>query len=215
MFHVKYRDAEDWFSSSERLIARAAHLEIALSSDEAGSLLRFGELLRSRALPLGLVSRNDAERILERHLLDCLRATPFLSPADELVMDLGAGAGLPGIVLAVAAPLCRFLLVESRAKAVGFLEFAIETLRLANTDVFPGRAEQVEERADVVTARAFAPIGRAWPIAATLLKSGGRLIYFAGRRFDRRETSVDRLMPPPASVDVLANSQPLVIMTAP
>jgi 16S rRNA (guanine527-N7)-methyltransferase len=198
--------------SIERLVVAAAPLGVDLSAGQAAALHTYVGLILERAVPLGLVSQRDASRIYERHILDCLRAAPLIQPSDY-AFDLGSGAGLPGLPLAIAVPESRFLLIESRGKAAGFLELAIETLRLPNAEVFPSRAEEAEEGADVVTARAFAPLRRAWPVAARLLRPGGRLIYFAGRRVEDVGKTTEGLEPPPERVELLAKIRPLVIMT--
>jgi 16S rRNA (guanine527-N7)-methyltransferase len=164
----------------ERIQAFAAQIGAALPSGAADLLDAFGDLLSSRAVPLGLMSASDRDRVLERHVLDCLRAAAVFRSEDHTAWDLGSGAGLPGIVLACALPERSFHLVESRERAVAFLELAVERLALTNVEVLPSRVEEVMAQADVATARAFAPLEGSWAAAWPLLKPGGRLIYFAG-----------------------------------
>jgi 16S rRNA (guanine527-N7)-methyltransferase len=190
-----------------------------LSQGAADGLLHFMGLLAERASPLGLISRRDVSRLYERHVLDSLRAAVLFTPEDALAYDLGSGAGLPGIVLAVAVPRCRFVLLEPRRIRVGFLELAVEALDLDNVEVAPVRAEELgpTRLADVVTARAFAPLARTWPIASRLLQPSGRLIYFAGKSLvsPLAEAEEAARRGPSAVVSaerVLARSPPLVIM---
>ncbi|HEV8683637.1 MAG TPA: 16S rRNA (guanine(527)-N(7))-methyltransferase RsmG [Actinomycetota bacterium] len=206
-------------SSIPQVIAGAKAMGISLSEEAARRLLRFEDLLRNRAVPLGLLSVGDAPRIHERHVVDSLRAATLFTPADEAAFDLGPGAGLPGLVLAVAVPWCRFVLVEPRRIRIGFLELAVESLGLTNTDIAPVRAEALDGQADVVTARAFAPLPRTWKVASRLLRSDGRLVYFAGLSLRDPVGVAERAAaegPSPAVVStrrVLATSPPLVIMT--
>jgi 16S rRNA (guanine527-N7)-methyltransferase len=177
----------------------------------------FSQLLVERAVPLGLVGEADPEVVLIRHVLDCLRAAKLLRPNDGLAYDIGTGAGLPGVVLASASPRLRVRLVESRRRAVAFVELAVERLRLKNVEIFYGRAQDVDEPAEVATARAFAPMDRAWAAAVPLLRPGGRLIYFAGEGLQDPEAAAGSLThpEPPASVHVdpvVENAAPLVIM---
>ena len=176
-------------------------------------LSRFAALLREVAVPRGLVAESDLERLYERHIEDSLRAVQVFSDEDHLAYDLGSGAGLPGIPLAIALPRCRFVLAESRQTRAAFLELAVAELGLQNVEVHAGRVENLSRGADVCTARAFAPLERAWPTAASLLRPAGRLIYFAGQGLDDPELAAREA--PGADRDVriiLASGSPLVIM---
>ncbi|HEV3474968.1 MAG TPA: RsmG family class I SAM-dependent methyltransferase [Actinomycetota bacterium] len=193
---------------------------------EIDRLHAFAELLAERAIPMGLVAESDRERIVERHMVDSLRAAVLFEPGDRVAVDIGAGAGLPGLVLAIAVGRCRFRLIEPKKRAAGFLELAADHLGLTNVDVVTQRIEHVTGRCDLATARAFAPPARAWQAAYGILRPGGRLIYFGGREWAQaavKETNEDLLelladiaIPePPAEVRleaVIENHAPLVIM---
>ena len=144
-------------------------------------LERFAELLRERAVPLGLIAASDADRIAERHVDDSLRAVGCLRPTDIHLIDLGAGAGLPGIPIAIAEPGRHVVLLEPTRKRAAFLELAVERLGLRNAEVLMARAEDVDLDADACLARALAPPARSWELASPLLRPHGRLLYFAGR----------------------------------
>ena len=199
-------------SEPEILLGQAAELGVALDASRAATLIRYEDLLGRRAVPLGAVARSDAARIRERHILDCLRAAPLVHEVD-VACDLGSGAGLPGIVVAVAEPGVRVLLVESRAKRAAFLEFAVLELGLSNADVVVGRAEELGREVDACFARAFAPLPLAWSVARGILRPGGRLVYFAGAEL------WDPVVPEGAALEavvrtaVLESAGPLVIMT--
>lgn len=187
--------------------------------EEAQSCLAsYAELLRNRAIALGLVAESDHDRLWERHIEDCLRATAAFRPEDRVAYDLGSGAGLPGIVLACALPDRTFRLVEPRRRAAAFLELAVERLRVENVELLITRAEELDEPADVATARAFAPLDRAWSTAHRLLRPGGRLVYFAGGGMrDPAAHARSMISPePPAEVEVIErvdSGAPLVIMS--
>ena len=199
-------------SEPEILLGQAAELGVALDASRAATLIRYEDLLARRAVPLGAIARSDTTRIRERHILDCLRAAPVVHEVD-VVCDLGSGAGLPGIVVAVAEPGVRVLLVESRAKRAAFLEFAVLELGLSNADVVVGRAEELRREVDACFARAFAPLPLAWSVARGILRPGGRLVYFAGAEVR------DPVVPEGAALEavvrtaVLESAGPLVIMT--
>lgn len=200
MFHVKH---EGW--------EIAGALDVTLDDLAITRLERFESMLLQRAVPMGMVAPSDAPRLRERHLLDCLRAAPLL-PASGRSCDLGSGAGLPGIVLAIARPDLRMVLVEVRRNRAGFLEECVRRLELTRVVVYARRLETFSERVDVGLARAFGNPRHSWESAERILTSTGSLIYWAGRTFDRtRDLPEDvtvRLFQTPA----LARSGPLVIM---
>jgi 16S rRNA (guanine527-N7)-methyltransferase len=211
MFHVKHRD---W--------GRAlAALAVDLPSGAVAKLSGFEALLAERAIPAGLIAAGDRDHIGERHILDSLRAAPLIGD-ERWVVDLGSGAGLPGIPLAVARPEARFLLTDTRRTRVAFLELAIERLELVNATVRLGPAERVDTAAqgdpspDVCTARAFGDLMRSWQVASRLLRPRGTLLYWAGRRWRPPEDLPDGTTLRVASVpgfDALANAGPVVIMS--
>ena len=177
---------------------------------QADRLLRFERMLADRAIPMGMVARSDRARLRERHVLDCLRAAAEVGGAAS-AYDLGSGAGLPGLVVAIAEPDLRMGLIESRRRRASFLELAVEALGLTNVEVRACRVQELTERVELCFSRAFAPLAAAWSVADPLLSARGRLIYFAGS-----ETTP---VPPPATrivavraTPVLESSGPLVIM---
>lgn len=196
----------------ERLRAAAGELGVPLRREAAERLLRFELLLRERAIPAGMIAPGDAERLRERHTLDCLRAAAAVSPTDRLAVDLGSGAGLPGIVVAIARSELSVTLVERRRRRAAFCELAAVELGLRNVRVLPARIEDVREEADLCFARAVAPLAEAWRLAEPLLRATGRLVYFAGRgaRGPFRASGARCL----STVDapMLEGSGPLVIM---
>ncbi len=152
----------------------------AFSERQVAALGSFERLLGTRAVALGAIAPSDRTRISERHVEDSLRALGCIGSADHLLVDLGSGAGLPGVPLAIALPDRRFVLVESRRRRGAFLEFVADELALANVSVVIGRAQDLVMEADLCLARAFAPQLASWRAAEPLLRPGGRLVYFAG-----------------------------------
>ena len=202
MFHVKH---EGW-------AAAAAELGVDLS-DTAGSRLdRYERFLVDRASKEGMVAPSDGPRIRKRHILDCLRVACLMGPGDRRAYDLGSGAGLPGVVVAIACPWLEVVLVEGRRHRSDFLREVVGELQLANAAVHAGKAEALTERVDVCLSRAFTPAGTAWTVAQRLLAPGGRLIYWAGRGADlAAELGTEaafELVPPSEGSD----SGPLVVI---
>lgn len=174
-------------------------------------LHRFEGLLVTYSPRLGLLSPADLGRVWERHILDSLRALACLAPGDRTLADVGSGAGLPGVPLAIARPGSDVVLIEGMRRRAAFLELVVEQLPLANARVVPGRAEEAHLEADVVLARAFASPSDLWTVSAPLLSPTGRVVYFAGRSWQ------ERVSVPGATMEVclpgrLAWEGPLVIM---
>ena len=192
-------------------------MPLELPGAQGDALDRFEDLLRERAVPLGLIAESDRDRLGERHIRDSLRAASVLHTGDALLADIGPGAGLPGLVIAIARPEIQVVLIERKQRAVAFLELAVARLRLENVEVRHARVEDVDLRADVATARAFASLEATWEAAVRVLRPGGRLIYFAGEALEDPEGAAREIPSPepPAGVEVervIADSSPLVIM---
>jgi 16S rRNA (guanine527-N7)-methyltransferase len=144
-------------------------------------------LLVSDGVEHGLLGPRERDRIWDRHLLNCAVVAELI-PVDARVVDVGSGAGLPGLALACARPDLRVDLVESLTRRVRFLENAVEVLRLGDrVRVVHGRAEAPATRAavgesDWVTARALAPLDRLVRWCLPLLLPGGTLLALKGAR---------------------------------
>jgi 16S rRNA (guanine527-N7)-methyltransferase len=203
VFHVKH----------EGLREAAASLGVALDEAQADRLAAYESTLAARAGVLGMIAPGDLSRLRERHLLDSLRAAVILPGAARTAADLGSGAGLPGIPLAIARPDVRFVLAETRQQRIAFLELTAERLGIGNVSVHAGRAEDVAGPVDVCLARAFRDAAGSWRVAEGLLAPEGCLIYFAGRRFDLGNDVPAGVAATLAESPALANAGPLVIMT--
>ena len=178
----------------------------------------FEALVRENGARLGLVSPKDLPLLRSRHVLDSLRAVHAFGSGERRACDLGSGAGFPGVPLAIFLPDIRFVLCEPQQRLAGFLELAAERLALENVEVFAGRVEALPDSFDLCTARAFGPLERSWRASFPVLTPGGRLVYFAGRSLRDPEGAGRSLSDPEppatvASLEVLANAPPLVIMT--
>lgn len=195
------------------LIGQAATLGVSLSVEQADRLIQFEGLLRDHAVPMGLVAKGDLPKLRLRHTLDCLRGASAVDAPDRDAYDLGSGAGLPGMVVAIARPGLRVFLVEARRRRGAFLELVADRLAQANVVVRIGLADGLTDPVDVCFARAFSPLPATWEVAKRLLRPAGRLVYFAGRSAqpDLRipADAVSRLVDTP----VLESAGPLVIMT--
>lgn len=143
---------------------------------------RFAEMLATDGVLRGLIGPREAPRLWDRHLLNCAVVAELLPDRGELV-DIGSGAGLPGIVLAMLRPGMRVVLLEPMLRRTVFLDDCLARLELPNVTVVRGRAENLSGTmtADVATARAVAPLDRLAGWAAGLLRPGGQLLAIKGQ----------------------------------
>lgn len=144
---------------------------------------RFHQLLVDEGPVRGLIGPRETARLWERHLLNSGAVVPQLDRATTLI-DLGSGAGLPGVVVAAMAPSVRVTLLEPMARRVAWLEHVVAALGLTNVHIVRGRAEEVAGRlrADALTARAVAPLEKLYGWAAPLVVPGGLLLALKGTR---------------------------------
>ncbi len=144
---------------------------------------RFDGLLRDEGVLRGLVGPREVSRLWERHLLNSAAVVPFL-PEDGRIVDIGSGAGLPGVVVAAMRPGAEVVLLEPMERRVDWLREVVSTLGLDNVVVTRGRAEELHGAWEVsaVTARAVAPLDRLYQWALPLLGAGGVLVALKGAR---------------------------------
>lgn len=158
----------------------AALLGIELSESMLTMLSGFAEVLDVWSRKTNLLSCASSRELVERHFLDSLAIAPLL-PKAGLLVDLGSGAGFPGLPLAIQRPDQPMLLVEARRKRVSFLREARRTLQLGNVEVHEGRAEdprpEHRSRAMGVMTRAVWSGGELGTIAPLWLAQGGRVYW--------------------------------------
>jgi 16S rRNA (guanine527-N7)-methyltransferase len=136
----------------------------------------YAHFLTTAGIERGLIGPREGERIWERHIFNCLPVTQLI-PQGASLFDIGSGAGLPGIVLALARPDLTVTLIEPLERRVAFLNEAVEGL---NIEVIRGRAQDVKKSADFVTARAVAPLEKLKKMSWHMVKAGGSLLAMKG-----------------------------------
>ena len=143
----------------------------------------FAQVLAGPGVERGLLGPREAPRLWERHLLNCAGLAELIEDG-QVVLDLGSGAGLPGLVLAIQRPEVQVVLLEPLQRRATFLSEAVEQLGLRNALVRRARAEELHGKVevDVVTARAVAPVDRLAGWALPLLRTGGRLLAMKGEQ---------------------------------
>jgi 16S rRNA (guanine527-N7)-methyltransferase len=136
----------------------------------------YAEFLKGPGIERGLIGPREADRIWERHILNCIPVSTLMKEGAS-VIDIGSGAGLPGIVIALARPDLKVTLLEPLQRRVTFLEEAVQGLGVI---VKRGKAESEIGQYDYVTARAVAPLSKLWAISKHLIKPGGSLLAMKG-----------------------------------
>jgi 16S rRNA (guanine527-N7)-methyltransferase len=155
---------------------------VALFGDHIELARQFTNDLAERGEELGLIGPLEPPRLWTRHILNCALVAPLLRPG--LVGDIGSGAGLPGLVLAIARPDVSLVLIEPMERRVDWLLAESAALGLTNVTVVRARAEdaKLEKPLDQVTARAVTALDKLIPATAPLLKYGGEMIFMKGER---------------------------------
>jgi 16S rRNA (guanine527-N7)-methyltransferase len=148
--------------------------------------LAYAELLATEASVRGLIGPREVPRLWDRHLLNCAVIGELIDPEAD-VIDVGSGAGLPGIPLAIARPDLTVVLVEPLQRRAGWLGDVIDRLGLTGVSVRRARAEALhgELTARVVTARAVAPMSRLAGWCLPLVRPGGSLVAMKGQSADQ------------------------------
>ncbi len=141
----------------------------------------FAGILATRGVEQGLLGPREVPRLWDRHLLNCAVVAELIDDRRGTLLDLGSGAGLPGLVLAMVLPDTEVILLEPMERRCRFLAECVTELDLANVSVLRGRAEDVTVRADVVTARAVAPLPRLAGLAMGVVRPGGMVLAVKGR----------------------------------
>jgi 16S rRNA (guanine527-N7)-methyltransferase len=143
-------------------------------------LQRYADLLADAGVVRGLIGPREVPRLWGRHLLNCAQIAPAFDPGSR-VCDLGSGAGLPGVVLALARPDLHVVLLEPLLRRTTFLTEVAAELALGNVDVVRGRAEDHAGAGfDAVTARAVAPLDRLARWGLPMCRPGGKLVAMKG-----------------------------------
>jgi 16S rRNA (guanine527-N7)-methyltransferase len=167
-------------SDAHALERAAAALQLEIADEQVATLERYLDLLEKWNRVYNLTAIRERGRMVTHHVLDSLSVLPHLRGPN--VLDVGSGAGLPGIPIAVARPGLRVTLLEANQKKSAFLTQAVGELRLANVTVVTERVEswRTEARFDTIVSRAFAELGEFVGAAGRLLAPHGVIVAMKG-----------------------------------
>ena len=154
-----------------------------LFSDRIDVARAYTAHLARRGEELGLIGPLELPRLWSRHIVNCVLVAPLVKPG-AVVGDVGSGAGLPGLVLAIARPDAQFVLIEPMERRIDWLRSEAADLGLDNVTVLRARAEDAHLDAplDQVTARAVTALSKLIPATARLVARGGEMIFMKGSR---------------------------------
>jgi 16S rRNA (guanine527-N7)-methyltransferase len=144
-------------------------------------LAQYAQILGQEAVLQGLLGPREIDRIWDRHILNCA-ALNELIPQAKSIIDIGSGAGLPGIVLAIMNPSTHVILVEPMQRRTDFLNDVKKQLNLENVEIIRGRAENQKIQAQVVTSRAVAPLNKLLAWSLPLVEKGGKVLAIKGEK---------------------------------
>jgi len=165
------------------------------ASDRLALVERYAELLATEGVVRGLIGPREAPRLWDRHLLNSAVLAELVTEG-ATVCDIGTGAGLPGVVLAIARPDLTITLVEPLLRRTTFLSEVVNELGLAGVDVVRGRAEDLHGSVtyDVVTSRAVAPLTRLLGWSMPLVSPHGSLVAMKGQSVIEEITEAQHLL---------------------
>lgn len=154
--------------------------EFGLTNEQISKFEKYLELLLEWNEKFNLTAITDKEEIEEKHFIDSLELIKFVDLKNKTLIDIGSGAGFPGIPLAIAEPTLKVTLLEATGKRVTFLKEVVKNLGLQNVEVLQGRAEELatREKYDIVTARAVKELNILLEISFYLVKVGGSFIAY-------------------------------------
>ena len=166
----------------EKIISLFKQAKMHISENQAEKLLKYYQILMQENEKYNLTAIKDFDEVVIKHFIDSAAGTPYFSGK---VLDVGSGAGFPGVVLAIMNPKLEITMVDSLNKRVNFINLLKKELNLINTNVKHLRIEDLKEREgfDCVTARAVAELPTLLEYLLPFVKVGGRAVIYKGSNF--------------------------------
>jgi len=175
-------------------ISSLKKLGIEFTEEQVSLLMRYLEIIYNYNMNTNIVGTKKKEDILVRHFLDCLSILKYrksifgLEDECKKILDIGTGAGLPGMLLAIFMKNKKFYLMDKKIKKISFLEKTIEALTLSNVTLVRGKAEELahdssyRENYDLVLARAVAKINILSELAIPFCKINGKIVFYKSKK---------------------------------
>lgn len=208
MFHVKHvghGDAARAPQGEGAGLGQAPDSAVAIFGERVGTAQRYADLLATAGVERGLLGPREVDRIWDRHILNSAALAELLGPGERII-DIGSGAGLPGIPLAIARPDLGVVLLEPLLRRSEFLTEVVDELGLA-VEVVRGRAEEPDVRnrfgeRDAAVSRAVASLDKLTKWSLPLLRPGGRMLAIKGERAADEVEQYRRVMAASGAADV-------------
>lgn len=189
--------AEDASAAPPAVVPSAPGEAAQVFGDRLPTAEAFVALLADTGVSHGLIGPREVPRLWQRHVLNCAVIAEAMPQPGASVIDVGSGAGLPGIALAIARPDLRVTLVEPLLRRTAWLTDSVAALGISNVEVRRDRAEEVagELQADYVTARAVAALDKLARWCAPLVRNGGQLVAMKGSSADAELAAAAKVLP--------------------
>ena len=160
--------------------------EFGLNKEQISKFQRYLELLLEWNEKFNLTAITDKDEIEEKHFIDSIKLIKYFDVKNKSLLDVGSGAGFPGIPLAIVEPSLHITLLESNGKRITFLHEVVKELGLNNVEIIQGRSEELgtREKYDIVTARAVKELNVLLEISFYLVKVGGYFIAYKSSGVD-------------------------------
>ena len=168
--------------------------EFGLSIDKISKFERYLDLLLQWNEKFNLTAITDKDEIEEKHFIDSIELVKYFDLKNKTLLDVGSGAGFPGIPLAIVEPTLQITLLESNGKRVSFLHEVVKELELKNVQIIQGRAEELgtREKYDIVTARAVKELNVLLEICFYLVKVDGQFVAYKSSGVDEEISNAKR-----------------------
>jgi 16S rRNA (guanine527-N7)-methyltransferase len=186
--------------AADVLLRGCAELQVALTAEHEAAFARFAELILHTNQEFNLTSIKDPVNVATKLFVDSLTLISYFPvPENAYVLDMGTGAGMPGIPIKILLPHIRMAFVDSTRKKLEFVRMAVDELQLADCEFYNTRVEELahgglRERFDLVLVRAFGTLSEICEVGLPFVRINGRLVAYKGREDEEQERSMNEIV---------------------